>query len=430
MTITEKIIARAAGQQAVNPGDNVWVSADLLFTHDVCGPGAIGVFKREFGESARVWDRRKLVLIPDHYIFTEDEKARRNIGILRDFAKEQDIPYFYDAGTPSYRGVCHVALPEAGHVRPGEVIFGTDSHTCTHGAFGAFAAGIGNTDAGFVMGTGLLLIKVPATIRFNLSGHMPGHVMAKDVILKIIGDLGVEGATYSAMEFRGEMISAMSVDERMTVCNMAVEAGAKNGIIEPDDVTMDYVRSRSKTPFEPVWGDPDSAVAEERAYDAGDFEPCVAEPHSPASFALARERTGVMLDRAYIGSCTGGKLTDFVAAARVLKGRRVRIETYLVPATTEVAEGLQTEQIDRVSLADIFASAGCLDMAPPSCAACLGGPPDTFGRTHGNETVVSSTNRNFIGRMGSKQARIYLASPMTVAASAAAGNIADPRDYL
>ena len=429
-TITEKILARAAGKERVLPGDNIWVDADILLTHDVCGPGTIGIFKREFAEDARVWDREGVVIIPDHYIFTKDEKAARNVDILRDFVKEQGLPYYYDPGTNDYKGVCHVALPEEGHVRPGEVIFGTDSHTCTHGALGAFATGIGNTDAGFVMGTGKLLIKVPPTLRFTFDGVKPEYVTGKDMILRIIGDIGVDGANYSAMEFGGEAVSALSVEERMTICNMAIEAGGKNGIIEPDDKTIDYVRQRTSKPFEPVCGDADAAVAGGRKYDAASLEPCVAQPHLPSNYAPARELADVKLDRAYIGSCTGGKLTDFIMAARILNGKHVSVDTFLVPATTAVAEALITETVDGKSLVEIFAEAGCKDIAPPSCAACLGGPADTFGRTQGDETVISTTNRNFLGRMGSKQSRIYLASPLTAAASAIAGNITDPREFL
>ncbi len=429
-TITEKILARAAGQECVAPGDNIWINADILLTHDVCGPGTIGVFKREFGDDAKVWDREKIAIIPDHYIYTADAKAHRNVDALRDFAKEQDLPYFYDPGTATYKGVCHVALPEEGHVRPGEVILGTDSHTCTHGALGAFATGIGNTDAGFVMGTGKLLVKVPKTLRFVLDGELPAGVTAKDIILRIIGDIGVDGATYCAMEFCGTAIDALDIEERMTICNMAIEAGGKNGIIAPDEKSIAFVKSRTDKPFEPIYGDPDAKVDAEYRYDVSTLVPCVAEPHLPDRYAPAADRADVKLDRAYIGSCTGGKLTDFIMAARVLKGRQVTIDTFLVPATTEVAEGLLTEEIDGKSLVDIFAEAGCLDIAPPSCAACLGGPEDTFGHAHGSEVVISTTNRNFVGRMGSKQAAIYLASPLTVAASAIAGHIADPRELI
>lgn len=429
-TITENILARASGKRAVSPGDNIWVAADILFTHDVCGPGTIGVFKQEFGESACVWDREKVVIIPDHYIFTKDEKAHRNVEILRKFVAEQELPYYYDPDTQAYRGVCHVALPELGHVRPGAVIFGTDSHTCTHGALGAFATGIGNTDAAFVMGTGKLLLKVPPTIRFRLDGNLQRGVTAKDIILRIIGEIGTDGATYCAMEFCGSTIDGLDIEERMTICNMAVEAGAKNGIIEPDEKALEYVRKRTTKPFEIVRGDMDAPVLKTYTYDVTPFEPCVAEPHSPANYALARERTHVKLNRAYIGSCTGGKLMDFIMAGTIMNGRKVAIETFLVPATVEVSGALKTYKIGEKTLAEIFSESGCNAIAPPSCAACLGGPEDTYGRAHGSEVIISTTNRNFIGRMGSTRASVYLASPFTVAASAITGYITDPREFL
>ncbi len=430
MTLTEKILARAAGVAAVRPDDNVWVKADILLTHDVCGPGTIGVFEREFGRDARVWSRDGVVIIPDHYIFTADEKAHRNVDTLREFVRNQELPYYYDPGTPSYRGVCHVALPQEGHVRPGEVIFGTDSHTCTHGALGAFATGIGNTDAGFVMGTGRLLLKVPPTLRFLLEGDLPDGVMAKDIILRIIGDIGVDGANYCAMEFSGSTIDKLSIEERMTICNMAIEAGAKNGIMAADAKVEEYVRRRTRRSYTPVTGDANADVAGEHRYAAGNLVPCVAGPHLPSNYMPAADCNDVTIDRVYIGSCTGGKLTDFMAAARLLAGRKVTVDTFLVPATAEVARGLETETIAGKPLKTIFAEAGCLDPAPPSCAACLGGPTDTFGRTSGSETVVSTTNRNFIGRMGSKQSSIYLASPLTAAASAVRGRITDPREFI
>ena len=430
MTITEKILARAAGKTGVAPGDNIWVNVDVLLTHDICGPGTIGVFQNEFGRDAKVWDRERVVIIPDHFIFTHDKKAHRNVDTLRTFVREQNLPYFYDPADDSYRGVCHVALPQEGHVRPGEVIFGTDSHTCTHGALGAFSSGIGNTDAGFIMGTGKLLIKVPPTLRFTLDGRRPDYIMGKDIILRVIGDIGLEGATYGAMEFCGNAIEALPIEERMTICNMAVEAGAKNGIIAPDQAALDYVRQRTTKPFQPVFSDPDAKALHAYRYQVADFVPCVAKPNAPDQYAPAADLGDVKLDRAYIGSCTGGKLTDFIAAATILQGRKVSIDTFLVPATREVANGLQNKKIKGQSLADIFKQAGCLDIAPPSCAACLGGPDDTFGRTHGKETVISTTNRNFIGRMGSKQAPIYLASPLTVAASAVTGHITDPRTFM
>src|SRR6056297_122667 len=235
MTLTEKILARAAGKESVAPNDNVWVQADNLMTHDVCGPGTFGLFKKEFGANAKVWDRERVLIIPDHYIFTSDPRANRNVDILRDFVQEQNIKYFYDItdrgefkANPDYKGVCHVALAQEGHTRPGEVLFGTDSHTCNAGAFGQFATGIGNTDAAFVLGTGKLLLKVPASMKFDLNGEIPDYLLAKDMILQIIGDIGVAGATYRAMEFGGNAIRQLSMEERQTLCNMAIEAGGKN----------------------------------------------------------------------------------------------------------------------------------------------------------------------------------------------------------
>ena len=431
MTMTEKILARSSGKSSVVPGENVWTNVDVLMTHDVCGPGTFGVFKKEFGPNAKVWDKDKLVLIPDHYIFTKDAMANRNVDVLRQFAKEHDIKYFYDVGTTSYKGVCHIALPEEGHTRPGEVLLGTDSHTCTAGAFGEFATGIGNTDAGFVLGTGKLWLKVPPTMRFVFHGQMPPYLMAKDLILAVIGDIGVDGATYRAMEFDGDGVYALNIEERMTLCNMAIEAGGKNGIIAADQVTFDYVNKRNagQKPYSAVKTDPGAKFDFEKVYDVTKMEPVVAKPHSPDNKATVTEVKGTKLDRAYIGSCTGGKLTDFKAAAGILNGKTVKIDTFVVPATTEVARGLDTEKIGGKSLRDIFLAAGA-KIGEASCAACLGGPSDTFGRLNTPISCISTTNRNFPGRMGHKEAKVFLASPLTVAASALAGTIADCRDLL
>ena len=431
MTMTEKILAGHSGKDGVAPGENVWVDVDVLMTHDVCGPGTFGVFKKHFGKDARVWDREKLVLIPDHYIFTTDALANRNVDVLRDFAKEQDVKYFYDVGTANYKGVCHIALPEEGHTRPGEVLLGTDSHTCTAGAFGEFATGIGNTDAGFVLGTGKLWLKVPPTMRFVFHGQLPPYLMAKDLILAVIGDIGVDGATYRAMEFDGDGIFALNIEERMTLCNMAIEAGGKNGIIAPDQITFDYVNKRNagQKPYQAVYTDAGAKFIHEKVYDVTKLEPVIARPHSPDNRAFVSEVRGTKLDRAYIGSCTGGKLTDFRAAAGLLRGKEVRIDTFVVPATTEVARGLDTETIGGQTLRQIFLSAGA-KIGDASCAACLGGPSDTFGRLNTPLSCISTTNRNFPGRMGHKEAKVFLASPLTVAASALSGTIADPRDLL
>src|SRR3984957_3819265 len=352
MTLTEKILARHADRASVQPDDNIWVNVDVLMTHDVCGPGTIGIFKQHFGKDAKVWDRDKVVIIPDHYIFTADKMANRNVDVLRQFVAEQQLPYYYDVGTANYKGVCHIALPEEGHTRPGEVLFGTDSHTCTAGAFGEFATGIGNTEAGFVLGTGKLWVKVPPTMRFVFHGELPPYLMAKDLILAVIGDIGCDGATYRAMEFDGDGLYGLNIEERMTLCNMAIEAGGKNGIIAPDQVTLDYVNARNKSgkPSTVLRSDSGANFAFEKVYDVTKLQPVIAKPHSPDNRAFVSEVSGTKLDRAYIGSCTGGKLTDFRAAAGLMKGKAVKIDTFVVPATTEFARGLDTEKIGGKSL--------------------------------------------------------------------------------
>ena len=456
MTLTEKILARASGKSEVTAGENVWVNVDTLMTHDVCGPGTIGVFKREFGEDAKVWDAKKIVIIPDHYIFTSDSLSNRNVDILREFAKAQGLPYFYDVIDDEdgkwqfdssqgllkrqygsrYAGVCHAALPQKGHLRPGEILFGTDSHTCMAGAFNQFATGIGNTDAGFVMGTGKLLIKVPETMHFRLEGEMQPGVMAKDIILHVIGEIGFDGATYRAMQFDGPGATSLAMDDRMTVANMAIEAGGKNGIFEYDEKTKALVDERTqlngtKSDYEPVARDENETFIYDSTIDLSTLEPTVACHPDPGNRKLAREMVDMKLDRAYIGSCTGGKTSDFLAFAEVVRGQEVRIDTFGVPATPEIVNELQTTEWDGKSVWNILTDAGVRMTENAGCSACLGGPVDTFGRMNeGGMKCISATNRNFPGRMGSKESEVYLASPATVAASALAGHVADPRDYL
>ncbi len=429
-TITEKILAKASGRPACEPGDNIWVSADVLMTHDVCGPGTSGIFKQEFGKDAKVWSREGVVIIPDHYIFTADKICHRNVDTLRAFVKEQGIVHFYDPADLSYSGVCHVTLPEYGHCRPGEVLFGTDSHTCTHGALGEFSSGIGNTDAAFVMGTGKLLVKVPPSMKFAVDGELPAHVSAKDIILRIIGDIGVDGATYCAMEFSGSAIEALSIEERMTICNMAVEAGAKNGIIAPDEKTIAYVKARTDKPFTCLQSDKNAKYLSKKSYKASKLEAVVALPFSPDNVKPAKDCSDVKIDRAYIGSCTGGKTEDFIMAAKILNGRKVAVPTFIVPATVSVEWALRTERVGGKTLMRIFEEAGCEALPEPSCAACLGGPVDTFGRCNNAEVCISTTNRNFPGRMGSKDSKTILASPYTAAASALTGRVTDPKDFI
>jgi len=455
MTLTEKILARAAGKASVAAGDNIWVKADVLMTHDVCGPGTIGVFKREFGAKAKVWDRERVVIIPDHYIFTADSKSNRNVDILREFVREQNIPYFYDViddpnGTwkfdaskgllkqqfgSQYAGVCHTALPQKGHTRPGEILFGTDSHTCMAGAFNQFATGIGNTDAGFVMGTGKLLIKVPETMHFRLEGQLQPGVMAKDIILHVIGEIGFDGATYRAMQFDGPGARSLSMDDRMTIANMAIEAGGKNGIFEYDAKTEEMVKHRTRlngtrTAYEPVERDASERFVYEAVVDLNLLEPTVACHPDPGQRKKAKELSQVRLDRAYIGSCTGGKTSDFLEFARVIRGKRVAIDTFGVPATPEIVRDLQGSRWGDKTVWQVLVESGVQMTENAGCAACLGGPVDTFGRMNAPLKCISATNRNFPGRMGHKESQVFLASPATVAASALTGRITDPREHL
>ncbi len=453
MTITEKIMAKHSGRASVLPGENVWVNVDILMTHDICGPGTIGIFKEKFGPHAKVWDKNRVVIIPDHYIFTADDKCHRNVQILRDFVREQGLIYYYDPefvknepGMPnpyidptrtSYKGVCHKALPEEGHVRPGEILLGTDSHTCTAGAFGQFATGVGNTDAAFTLGTGKTWLKVPPTMKFVFHGQIPPYLTAKDLILAVIGDISVSGATYKTMYFAGEGISSLTLEDRMTLTNMAIEAGGKNGVCDVDDKTLRYVRARSRIhDYDVFRDDPDAKFCYEQEWNLAAMEPLVAKPHSPDNKDTARNCRDVKIDQAYVGSCTGGKITDMIFAASILNGRQVKVPTFIVPGSTEVHRDMKQLNLQgrpkgpgEKSIEEILMDAGCR-VGPSGCSACLGGPPDTFGRLQKTEVCISTTNRNFPGRMGSAQASVFLASPLTVAASALTGHITDPREYV
>jgi 3-isopropylmalate/(R)-2-methylmalate dehydratase large subunit len=426
MNVTEKIIAKKAGKKSVKPGDLVWADIDVLMTHDPCSPGVISIFKENFGKTAKVWDNERHIMIPDHFIFTADKKSNANVQIMREFAKEQNTKYFYDVGTPNYKGVCHIALAEGGHNLPGELLLGTDSHTVTSGAFGTLGIGVGNTDAAFALGTGKILLKVPETIKIVLNGSLPQYVKAKDVILKIVGDLTMNGATYCAIEFAGDYIDTLGVEDRMTICNMVIECGAKNGIMVPNQAVLDYLEDKSYRPFEIVEPDADATYLKVIEYDVSTFEPYIAKPHSPDNLDIISNVKGIEIDQAYIGSCTGGKLSDFVMVADYLQGKKVKIKTYAVPATQDVADGLNTSFVRGESVYSILKNAGVSVSLQASCAACLGGPKDTFGRVQDEINVISTTNRNFRGRMGNKNANIYLASPIITIATAIEGKIAVP----
>ncbi len=429
MTITEKILAKAAKRKSVTAGENVWLDVDVLMTHDVCGPPTFAIWKKEFGEKAEIWDKEKVVIFPDHYIFTKNPHANRNVDLLRQFASEHSLPNYYDIGSDRYKGVCHIALAEEGFNVPGTVLFGTDSHTCTSGAFGMFATGVGNTDAAFILGTGKIWEKIPVSMEFVFDGTMPPYLTAKDLILQILGDIGTDGAAYRAMEFKGEAIKSLQMYERMTLTNMAIEAGGMNGIIEVDDTTKNFLATIGVNEFESFISDSDASYYSSYHYDVSKIEPLLAKPHSPDNRDTVRNVAGTKLTKCYIGSCTGGKITDFRFAAELLFGNEVKVTTFIVPASVAISKQLEEETHNGISLKEIFEKAGCT-IAESSCAACLGGPSDTIGRAVEDDVVISTTNRNFPGRMGSKSSQVYLASPLTVAASAISGAITDPRDFL
>jgi 3-isopropylmalate/(R)-2-methylmalate dehydratase large subunit len=344
-----------------------------------------------------------------------------NVKILREFAAEHDLPNYYDVGTDRYKGVCHIALAQEGYNIPGKVLIGTDSHTCTSGAFGMFSTGVGNTDAAFILGTGKIWEKVPQSMKFTFNGVMPEYLTAKDLILQILGDITTDGATYRAMEFDGEAIASLDMYERMTLTNMAIEAGGMSGIIAVDDTTRKFLEETGVTEYEVYKSDPDAVYHSEYIYDVTRLEPTVAKPHSPDNRDTVRNIAGEKITKSYIGSCTGGKITDFRYAAKLLFNEKVKVPTFVVPASTAIAKQIEEETISGITLKDIFLNAGCT-IAESSCAACLGGPSDTIGRSRDGDVVISTTNRNFPGRMGSRSSQVYLASPLTVAASAIRGD--------
>jgi len=430
MTLSEKILARACGREHVSPGEVIFAKVDVLMSHDPCTPGVASVFKKEFGAQAKVWDKQRFIMIPDHFTYTADSQANHNIRVMREFAAQQEITHFYDVGTPDYKGVCHIGLAEGGHTRPGEVLLGTDSHTVTAGAFGTFAIGVGITDGAFALGCGETLLLVPSTIRVNYHGIMPVNIQAKDLILVLLKQLGVAGATYQAIEFGGNIIDELSIEERMTLCNMVVECGAKNGIMVPNQAALNWLKTRTNIPFSILEPDSDAHYTRTIDIDVTALNPVVARPHSPDNVTDIDNLANVAISQAYIGSCTGGKTSDFIAAARIMKGRTVVIPTFAVPATKEVFHQLITTQLDGISIYQILVDAGVRLSSEPGCAACCGGPGDTFGRVNSPVSIISTTNRNFVGRMGHKGATIYLASPYSVAATAITGSITNPTRFL
>lgn len=414
MTISQKILAAHAGREYVEPGELLNCQLDVVLGNDVTAPVAISEFKRL--ELDRVFDKNKVVLVPDHFAPNKDIKSAEQCKIMRDFAGQYGIKNYFEIGQ---MGIEHCLLPEQGLVLPGDLIIGADSHTCTYGALGAFATGVGSTDMAAAMATGEAWFKVPESIKFIYYGELPPWVGGKDLILHTIGDIGVEGARYMSMEFTGEVISGLSIDNRFTMANMAIEAGGKNGIIEADAITLDYVRKRAKRPFTIYKSDSDAVYTEVREYDVSKLEPVVAFPHLPENTRPVSEAAGVALDQVVIGSCTNGRIEDLQIAAQILKGKKIHPElrTIILPGTQQIyLEAMRRGYIE------IFIEAGAA-VSTPTCGPCLGGHMGILAR---GEKALATTNRNFVGRMGHPESEVYLASPAVAAASAIKGKITAP----
>jgi 3-isopropylmalate/(R)-2-methylmalate dehydratase large subunit len=414
MTMAEKILAKASGNKESEAGEIIMANIDVAMTHDLTGPLSVESFEK-IGLK-QVWDPEKIVIVFDHQVPADSIDAANNHMIMRKFVKEQGINNFYDVR----EGVCHQVLPEKGHVVPGEVVVGTDSHTCTHGALGAFATGIGSTDMAMVFATGKLWFKVPETIKFEITGNLQENVFAKDVVLDIIGKIGADGATYKACEFGGETTSNMNISDRMVLCNMAIEMGGKTGLVEPDQKTVNYLKGRSTKPYEIMKTDSDAKSLETMYVDVNELEPQIACPHNVDNVKPVSEVDGTHIDQVFLGSCTNGRLSDLRTAAKIMKGKEVskNIRMLVIPASREVYTKAMDEGLLRT-----FVDSGAL-VCNPCCGPCLGGH---IGLVGPGEVSLSTSNRNFKGRQGSPDAEVYLSSAAVAAASAIAGKITDPR---
>ena len=421
MNITEKILARGAGKSSVSPDDVVFANVDKVMMHDVSGPGVIKVFdklKKQGISVDKLWDPTKVWVAEDHFVPSAEKVSAENIVKLSKFTKQYGIEKHFKYGMGQY-GICHTISHEEAMVLPGEVYVGGDSHTNTTGALGAFACGLGHTDVAYVLLNGKIWFKVPETYYFKLNGKLPDHVMAKDLILKIIGQIGTDGGAYQTMQFGGSGVDEMSVESRLTLCNMTTEAGAKNGIVEPDQKVVDYLTQRGATNMNLIKGDDDAEYAKMFEFESSEMEPMVAKPFSPENTTVVREAPSVELDKSYIGSCTGAKYEDLVAAASVLKGRKVKIRTEILPAAISIYQRAMED-----GLLKIFLDAG-VTVGPPTCGACCGAHMGVLAK---DEICISTTNRNFPGRMGHVESQTYLSSPLVAAASAVTGKVTDPRD--
>lgn len=414
MTMAEKILAKAAGLDETEAGNIVMANIDVAMIHDLTGPLSVKSFQK-IGVD-KVWDPEKIVVLFDHQVPADSLDAAQNHIFLREFVENQEINNFYDVR----EGVCHQVLPEKGHVVPGEVVVGTDSHTCTHGALGAFATGIGSTDMAMVFATGKLWFKVPETIKFEIEGKLGKNVYSKDVVLDIIGQVGADGATYQACEFGGETTREMSVSDRMALCNMAIEMGGKTGMVEVDEKTINYLKGRTNKPHEIFKTDDDADSLTTMYVDVNDLEPQIACPHNVDNVKPVGEVDGTPIDQIFMGSCTNGRLEDLRVAAKILKGKQVSkdVRMLVIPASREIYRQALDE-----GLMNIFVDAGAL-VCNPCCGPCLGGHVGFLGP---GEVSLSTSNRNFKGRQGSSEAEVYLSSAAVAAASAIKGVITDPR---
>lgn len=418
MTITEQILAAHAGRSAVEPGEFVTVRVDLVMGNDLSTAGAIGVLREM--EARRVFDPRKVAIVLDHVVPAKDIQAAGLLGTVRAWVREQGIAEFYDEGR---QGIAHIVLPEQGLVGPGDLVIGGDSHSCTYGAVGAFSTGVGHTDLAGVLALGETWLKVPASMRLTYHGTPGRWIMGKDLILATLGRLSIDGALYRAMEFTGPVVERLAMSDRLTMCNMAIEAGGKSGIIAPDEVTLAYVRGRAKRPWTVYRSDPDAVYAAEHDFDVTGLRPQVARPSSPDNVCAVDEVAGTRLDQVFLGSCTNAKLEDLRVAAAILRDRKVHPDTRLIviPATTWI-----WQQALREGLLETFTAAGAV-VSTPTCGACFGGHLGILGK---DEVCLSTSNRNFVGRMGDPTAQAYLANPAVAAASAIKGAIADPEEVL
>ncbi len=415
MTITEKILADHAGVESVQPGELINARVDIALANDITATIAIEQFEKSGAE--QVFDKDKVVLVPDHFAPNKDIKSAEQCKLMRIFARKQDLTYYFEVGEA---GIEHALLPEQGIVLPGDLVVGADSHTCTYGAIGAFSTGVGSTDLAAAMITGELWFKVPETIKFVYHGELGPWVSGKDLILYTIGLIGVDGALYKAMEFTGDTIKSLSIEGRMTMANMAIEAGAKNGIFIPDEVTEEYVKARARRPYKFYSSDEDATYADIIEIDVSKIEPQVAFPHLPSNTRPISEVEDIPIDQAVIGSCTNGRIEDLRIAAAVLKGRKVSSNARLIiiPATWTIYRQAMKE-----GLLDIFLDAGAV-ISPPTCGPCLGGHMGVLAE---GERAVATTNRNFVGRMGHRKSEVYLSNPAVAAASAVMGKIAGPK---